>query len=268
MKQPLTILSFFIAIILMSACTQSSINKAGLEMQPSAKVASDESSTSAKATKQETIERKLIKEGRIVFETDNIEATQQKVLKAVETYDGYIALDEMNKWKDRKNSTLVIRVPAKHFDLLINEVTKGVEQFKNKQIEVKDVTEEFVDVEVRLKTKKELETRYLELLQKAKTVTEMLEIEKQIGKLRSEIESVEGRLQYLQSQIDYATLNLTFFEQVPLDNKFVKRFKNGFKNGLENLIWFFVGLVNVWPFLLIGITLFWGIRRYTRKQKT
>jgi len=265
MKQPVVNLLLFVIIFLTSCGSKNMGPSSGFEMEPSPKTVSDKNTSQSKQLKP--VERKLIKEGHIEFETDDIHTTELNVTKAIETYDGYIASDQSHNRSGRKTNTLVIRVPAKNFDLLLNEVTKGVKRFETKQIQVKDVTEEFVDVEARLKTQKELEDRYLELLDQAKTVTEMLEIEQQIGNLRSEIESVEGRLQYLQSQVDYATLNLTFFEQVPRDNKFVKQFKRGFKNGWENLIWFFVGLVNVWPFLFIAIALFWVIRRYRRKRK-
>lgn len=60
---------------------------------------------------------------------------------------------------------------------LLIDATKGVDKFDHKNIEVKDVTEEFLDVKARLKTKKELEDRYIDLLKKANNIKEILEIE-------------------------------------------------------------------------------------------
>jgi len=111
-------------------------------------------------------ERKLIKEGRVEFETKNIDSTRKTVLRAVAKHNGYISSDQDYKSPGRISNTIIIRVPSNNFDNLLTDATKGVNRFDNKEIEVKDVTEEFLDIQARLKTKKELETRYLELLKK------------------------------------------------------------------------------------------------------
>ncbi|HKK75608.1 MAG TPA: DUF4349 domain-containing protein [Saprospiraceae bacterium] len=213
------------------------------------------------------IERKLIKEGRVEFETNDLPATRKTVFAAIHKYEAYISSDEEYTYSGRKSNTLVIRVPAEDFDSLLAAATRGIDRFDSKQINVKDVTEEFLDIQARLETKKELEERYLSLLQRANTVTEILEIEKEIGNLRSEIESIEGRLQYLENRVGYSTLSLTFYESIPEDNAFAQKFKKGFRNGGDNLIWFFVGLVNIWPFILIGIALILGVRWYRKRKK-
>ncbi len=214
----------------------------------------------------ETVERKLIKEGYIEFETDNLNSTRKTIFEAVKKYKGYVSSDQEFKSPGRKSNTVVIRVPADNFDNLLKDATQGVEKFESKEIKVKDVTEEFLDIQARLKTKKELENRFVDLLKEAKNVTEILEIEKQIGQLRSEIESIEGRLKYLQDKISLSTLTMTFYERIPNETEFGQKFKNGFKNGWDNLILFFVVLTNIWPFILIGLGLIIGIRFY-RKRK-
>jgi len=215
---------------------------------------------------EEIVERKLIKVGRVEFETDNLSSTRKTIFDAVDAYKGYVSSDQEFKTPERISNTVIIRIPSDNFDNLLKDATQGVEKFESKEINVQDVTEEFLDVQARLKTKKELETRYLDILKQAKTVTEILEIEQQIGQLRSEIESIEGRLTYLQNQVSFSTLTMTFYESIPNQTAFGQKFKNGFRNGWDNLIWFFVVLTNVWPFLLFGLGLIIGIRLY-RKRK-
>jgi len=214
----------------------------------------------------ETIERKLIKEGRIEFETDNLSATRKTIFEAVNKYKGYVSSDQEYKSPGRKSNTVVIRVPSGNFDNLLKDATQGVEKFESKEINVKDVTEEFLDIQARLKTKKELENRFIDILKQAKNVSEILEIEKQIGQLRADIESIEGRLKYLQDRVSFSTLTMTFYESIPYETAFGQQFKSGFRNGWENLVWFFVVLTNIWPFILIGIALFIGVRLYRRKR--
>lgn len=213
------------------------------------------------------IERKLIKVGRIEFETDDLKLTRKNILQAVEKHKGYVSSDETNRYAGLQRNTLVIRVPSNHFDSFLEDATKGVEKFDSKEIEVKDVTEEYLDIEARLKTKKELEARYLDLLKKAKNVTEILAIEKQIGELRSEIESIEGRLKYLQNRVSYSTLTITFYKKVLSQTKFSGKFKKGFYEGWSNLIWFFVGLTHIWPFIIMILVIVFGIRYILKKRK-
>lgn len=215
----------------------------------------------------ETAERKLIKEGDVSFETSDIAATRQTIFQAVKKFDAYVSSDKESKSPGRNTNTIVIRVPSTHFDALLTEATSGIENFDSKNIGVEDVTEEFLDIQARLKTKKELENRFLELLKKAQTVTEILEIEKQIGELRAEIESIEGRLKYLQDRVSYSSLTLTFYETLSSETEFGRKFKSGFRNGWDGLIWFLVLITNLWAFIVLGLGLFIGIKFYRRRKK-
>ena len=246
-----------ILLVVVIGCSSKTVN-------PSMEMANEEIVTPTSATKTEHIERKLIKEGLVEFETDSIMSTRKTVFLAVDKYKGYISSDQEYKSPGRTSNTIVIRVPAKDFDNLLNDATSGVDKFESKEINVEDVTEEFLDIQARLKTKKELEARFLDLLKQAETVTELLEIEKHIGELRSDIESIEGRLKYLKDQVSLSTLTMTFYQSNPNETEFGRKFKNGFRNGWENLIWFFVFLVNIWPFIMIGLGLIIGIRFYRK----
>ena len=221
----------------------------------------------APAKEKKDPERKLLKEGSIAFETDDPAKTSKSIREAVKKHEGYIASDQESKQGGRVSTSLLIRVPSERFDDLINDIARGVERFDQKSIEVKDVTEEFIDIEARLKTQKELEARYLELLKQAKNVTEILETEKQIGVLRGEIESMEGRLKYLTDRVAYSTLQVTFYKEVPDRTRLSREFGESFRNGWDNLIAFFVLLTNLWPFILIIVGVIFGLRSLRRRKK-
>lgn len=252
----------FSLLILVSVLSCSSKNEnASFKM-------TDEEIVATIAEEKEDIgmERKLIKEGSVEFETADINATRKIILAAIKKYSGYTSSDQEYTSPGRISNTIIIRVPAKEFDKLFIEATRDIAKFDSKEIEIKDVTEEFLDIQARLKTKKELENRYLELLKKANSVTEILEVEKQMEQLRSDIESVEGRLKYLESKISLSTLIMTFYQKVPNKIVFKNKFKNGFSNGWDNLIWFFVFLANIWPYILIVIGLIFGLRCWKKKK--
>lgn len=121
-------------------------------------------------------------------------------------------------------------------------------------------------MESRIKTKKELETRYKELLKKASKVDEILIIEKEMGSLRTEIESMEGQLQYLQDRVSFSTLTVTFYEKTSGSFGFNSKMGSAVKNGWTNLLSFLIGLVNLWPFLILGALVVFLYKRFLRKK--
>lgn len=211
--------------------------------------------------------RKIIKTGDIEFQTSSLSKTRNRINEAINQSEGYISSENESTYDGRVQQRIVIRVPADNFDRLVAAVTQGVGKFDRKHIEARDVTEEFLDITARLRIKKETEKRYLQLLSKANTVKDILAIEKQISELRAEIESIEGRLKYLNDRIAYSTLTVTFYEIVSAPVGFAHKFKLGIQNGWNNFVWFLVGIVNIWPFIILGIMGIVGIRFYIKRKK-
>ena len=213
------------------------------------------------------VSRKLIKNGRIIFESEDLNKTKSQVLLLVKKYKGYISSDRQNDYDNRINNHLKIRIPSQNFDTILSGISKEVKEFDTKEITISDVTEEFLDIEARLKNKKELEKRFLEILQKAKTVKEILDVEKEIGQLREDIESAEGKLKYLQNQVSFSTLDVSFYKTVYNETNFARKFKNAFKNSFENLKFFLIGLINIWPFVILLGFIFFLFRKWRKKRK-
>ncbi len=220
----------------------------------------------ASQNSSEPVERKIIKEGSITFETDDLQATRQLILTAVAENGGYLAQDNAYNEYDRIQHQLVLRIPAGKFDTLLNKISASAKKLDSKNISAQDVTEEFIDVQTRLKTKKELEKRYLELLKQAKKVDEILNIEREIGTLRSDIESIEGRLKYLTDKVSFSTLTVTYYQKTTTSFGFGSKFGQALRNGWTNLGWFAIGLTSLWPFIVLGLVLFFVIRRMRRRK--
>ncbi|MEZ5008491.1 MAG: DUF4349 domain-containing protein [Chitinophagales bacterium] len=264
----ISFLSMLFALIVLVSCHSNS-NERGFVTNELADVSYENAKQATEdiaATETIDISRKLIKEGWVEFETPSIESTRTKIIAIIDQNKGYISSDNVYKSPGRTSNNIMIRIPSENFDKVLDEATNDVKKIDSKQVNVRDVTEEFLDVEARLKTKKELENRFLELLKQAKSVSEILEIESQLGNLRAEIESIEGRLKYLSNQVSFSTLNITFYETYAGETAFGKKFKEGFRNGWDNLFWFFVFLTNIWPFIVLGIVLLIGFRWYRRRR--
>jgi len=208
-----------------------------------------------------SVERKIIKQGEIRFETGNIKETESVILKAVNELSGFVSNDNIYNDNNRITHRMVIRVPADNFDKLIAEISESVEKLDSKSIDALDVTEEYIDVESRIKTKKELENRYKELLIKARAVEEILSIEKEIGTLRTEIESIEGRLQYLKDRVSLSTLTVEFYQKTSSSFNFSSKFGQALVMGWKWLLAFIIGVIHFWPFILVtGVVIFFSFR--------
>ncbi len=215
------------------------------------------------------VERKIIKEGEISFETANLKETESLITSTVNEMGGYIANDNVFSIEDRITHRMTLRVPEEKFDQLLIKISDSAKKIDRKSVSALDVTEEFIDVEARLKVKKELEGRYKELLVKAKTVEELLSIEKEIGILRAEIESVEGRLRYLQDRVSLSSLTIEFYQLTTSSFGFTSKVGRAFVTGWNWLQAFLLGLIHLWPFILLvggGLLITIGIGR-RRKQR-
>lgn len=223
------------------------------------------------ALPQQQQEQKIIQTAHLRFETKDLDKTHQKIQRLVSENQGFIQNDNAGKSYRDVYREMTVRIPTTHFQQTIDSISDGISFFDQKSISRKDVTEEFVDLNARLKAKKELETRYLELLKQAKNVKEMLEIERELSKIREEIEARQGRLNYLENQVSFSTVSIYFYkttaENIGVTTSYGTKMWNAVKSGWNGISIFFLGLIHIWPFivlLLIGIYL---LRRYLKKKK-
>jgi len=229
----------------------------------------DVSPTTSTEARRSSSQRKLIKNGTLSFETNDIEKTRKEIEKLYQEFNGYLASENHFNYGERLQHEQEIRIPSQNFDPFIQKIEKLGAKIKDRHISTQDVTEEFIDVEARLKTKKDLEARYLDLLKLAKTVEDMLSIESQLGNVRAEIESMEGRLNFLNNQIAFSTIKISYYELTGVDFGFASKFVHSIKNGWDNLLTFLIAMINVWPFLMlmgIGAALYMRYKKRVRRM--
>lgn len=211
-------------------------------------------------------ERMLIRNGSMTLEVENIEETRLALEKVCKEFNAWLSSEHQARYNSRIQYTAEIRVEASKFDTLIKRLEDLAITVEDKTINAQDVTEEFIDVEARLKTKRELEARYREILKQAKSVTDILAIESQLNTVRAEIESMQGRLNYLKSQVAFSTLNLSYYQNTRTDFGFFSKVGNAFADGWENLLAFLLVLLQLWPFVISIITAVYFFVRYKRRK--
>jgi len=198
---------------------------------------------------------KIIREASLRFETQDLNTTYRHVLSVVKKHQASLQNDMEGKEYDAVYKTLTIRIPNKHFDAFLDEIGKEVRYFDRKEISSRDVTAEFIDLSARLKAKKTLEARYLDLLKKAVKVSEILEIEKELSIIREEIEAKQGQLNYLQNKVSLSTIRIEFYKKLAKEEhatvSYGTKMWRAIQSGWNAISGFFIGLLHIWPFLLL-----------------
>ena len=219
----------------------------------------------------QTQDLKIIKTGNLRFETQDLAKTHAQIVAAIKKAQGYVQNDNSGKSYNQSYQNITVRVPTRNFQMAIDDIANGVVHFDEKSISQKDVTEEFVDLGARLKAKRKLEERYLALLAKAKNVKEMLEIERELSKIRENIESAEGRMKYLGNKVSMSTIHIAFYKttvETKITNSYGSKMLNALKSGWNGISQFFLGLLHVWPFLILVAIAVFVTRRLIKKKRS
>ncbi|UTC49922.1 DUF4349 domain-containing protein [Treponema sp. OMZ 855] len=216
------------------------------------------------------LERQLIKEGSINFETHDIAETRQHIESLVQKYGAYISQEDERASSSRIYQNMTVRIPKTHFDVFVTELSGGVKKIDEKSITVQDVTEEFIDSTARLAVKKETEQGYLRLLNQAKTIKDILDIQNELQDIRSDIESIEGRLRYLKNSVNFSTLHISMYQQIEAASETGSVFMpvwDAIKGGVQAFAAVCIALLYGWVFIALGIAAMLIILRLRKRRR-
>ncbi len=218
-------------------------------------------------------DKKIIKDANIGVKVDDYNSYRPTLDSSIYKLNGYISNENLEKNDYNIQCYISIRLPANDFETFLSFLEEGPVKLLYKNVSARDVTEEFIDIEARLKTKKEVEKRYIELLSKARNIKEILEVEEKLRIIREEIEAREGRLKYLKNQVAFSTVHLQITQDLdykyePIKEKsFLQRLWKSIHSGWKGFIGFLLFMVRIWPVILIGIATFYYIRKLSRKKR-
>jgi hypothetical protein len=233
-------------------------------------------SSSPQSTEANTlsVESKIIKTAHLEFQVNDIEQSKRRISHLVNAEKGYIANLEESNDRARIRASFTIRVPAAGFDVLVESILKEGIYVGNASIERKDVTEEYLDLKARMETKKALEARYRQILQQAKNVEEILKVEQALGALREEIEAKEGRIKFLDHQVEYSTIHAGAYQVLPYSpppksagQGFTGRLASSLTDGWSGFVDFMFDLLSIWPALIIFCALLYLIVRWIKRLR-
>lgn len=195
-----TTIAVFGFALLFSACASHSARERLMASTESRKELFEQTSQdSQKLGASETNERLVISSATIKMEFSEPDSAQNQLMLIAQKYRGYVLSSEKSK--------TAIRVLSSHFRDAIGEIEQ-LGKVKDKNISGEDVTEEFRDLEIRLDSAEKTRKRYLELLNKADKVDEILKIEKELERLNGEIDLLQGKIKRLSHLAQYATITV------------------------------------------------------------
>ena len=211
---------------------------------------------------------KIIKDGNLKVEVDNLKATKTEMDSTLKKFDAYYENENYIAGTYRSTYHLNIRVPSNNFEALLKAIEIGSGKILEKNISARDVTDQYVDVAIRLDNNKTYLGRYRTLLNKANSIKDILEIQEKIRQIEEEIDSRTGRLKYMDDQVRFSTLRLEIFEthEVAKTKKvrsFGEQLADAFSGGIDDFLDFGLLLVGIWPFILIIGLLLWFRKRFT-----
>ncbi|MCC7029534.1 MAG: DUF4349 domain-containing protein [Chitinophagaceae bacterium] len=229
------------------------------------------------ATAQQQVDptqKKIIKDGSLSVRSVHAADSKKNIDQLLKLYQAYYESEQVSNNDNIISYNLKIRVAADNFEKMIVDLEKGDDIIQSKNIEARDVTEEFIDIESRLSNKKEYLQKYRELVVKAGNIRDVLEIEENIRTIQEEIESITGRLKYLNDQIAYSTLNVYLFQEK--DNRinnaqpyrFTDRIKDAIVSGWSAIKEFILALIAAWPMVIICATGGIILLRIIRKRRS
>lgn len=154
-------------------------------------------------------QRYLIRTASVTLEVSQTGGALQRLTGLVKEQAGYVS--DLQEWIDElgnQSATVTLRVPAPRFEETLEQV-KRLGKALSVQVNSEDVTEEYVDVEAQLRNLKRTEERLLGHLSRTGKLADTLAVERELSRVRQQIERLEGRLRFLSHRIEYCTLSVT-----------------------------------------------------------
>ena len=166
------------------------------------------------ASTAEAADRKIIRNANLTIEVNSTTETQHRVTSIAESHGGFVVTSEAKQREDADpgkrtlDIKLVVRIPAARFGVALDEIRGLAKNLREENVTGQDVTEEFIDLEARIKTQRALELQFLEIMKQAYKVEDALSVQRQIADVRTDIEKLEGRKRFLENRASLSTITV------------------------------------------------------------
>jgi hypothetical protein len=242
------------------------------EQQPAAPGAAKPAGPPANAAVADSAaQRMIIRTGTATVEVDSLEPAIARVQRMAQQVGGYVANTSMQSGsQNAREASMELKVPADRWDQVIAGL-RPLGKVEAQTTSTEDVGEEYVDVSARVANARRLEQRLVELLAtRTGKLEDVLAVERELARVREEIERFEGRLRYLRTRVGMSTLTVRLHEPMPVigGRPGANPIVNAFREAWDNFVSFVAGLIAMLGWLLplavvVGAAV-WVFRRFVR----
>ena len=246
---------------------------APLVMAPAPSAASE---TRPKLTSDEPARPMIIRTAALTIVTKEFENTRAAMEQVVRKHGGYIAqLSTSGRPGSAQSLSATVRIPADKLDAALAEL-KSLGRIEGETVTGEEVTQQYVDLVARLANARHTEQRLVQVLQqRTGKVSEVLEVEQEIARVREEIERMDAQRKNLEKQVQFATVNLRITEEykaqvgVPeasVGTQVWNAAVEGYRTLTETLLGLILFLLRQGPVLLFWLALFWWPARFVWRR--
>jgi hypothetical protein len=167
-------------------------------------------------------ERKIIRDATLTLEVEEPARAAERITSIADSRGGFVVSSESRHVSGGRGGktyevfTVQVRVPAAQFDAALKDVRATAGEVTAEKVSGKDVTEEYIDLEARLRTQRALEAQLLDIMKTADEVADAISVQRELTTVRTDIERIEGRRRFLESQSSLSTINVTLQPPAPL----------------------------------------------------
>lgn len=227
----------------------------------------------------QAIERKIIKNADVSLLVDDYNAVVNAIKERVASLGGYVANESVNASGPEgiRNGNMQVRIPQQHFENFLSGM-EGLGKVNNRNVYTQDVTEEYVDIESRLRALRTKEERLLAILEKSGQLSDILAVENELANTRAQLESLQGRMRYLDNRTEYSSIGINIQQAVSSSQQISTtglagvwiRAKEAFIKAINNILVdtgkLIVFVSSALPYLVLALLVALGVWRWLRNK--
>ncbi|HZX49524.1 MAG TPA: DUF4349 domain-containing protein [Candidatus Paceibacterota bacterium] len=194
-------------------------------------------------------QRKITKNGSLSLLVESAEDAAQRIQNIANDLQGFVSNSRVYEVSaGTKNGAVTIRVPSDKFEEAVAAIKELASKVEQEQITSADVTEQFVDLEARLTNLRAEEAQYLEIMNRAGSISDTLQVAQQLSRVRGQVEQLEGQLQFLARQVDMSTIQVSLTADSDVEVFGIRWrplyiVKQEFRDMLEGLTWYINAMI-------------------------
>jgi hypothetical protein len=221
-----------------------------------------------------TVSKKIIQTGEIWIIAEDIKIASKNIRSKADNLGGYIESEGITEY----SGSAKVRIPSQRLEDFIVYLEKDFE-VQSTNTSAQDITSVYIDNEARLNNYRAQEAQVLEIMKKANTVEEILNVQNELFRVRGEIEALEARKKAWDRDVDFSTINLYINKKyssvernirILTGNEFVKSISKGFSGAVTGLVLFIQHFIifivsNIFGLIIFGGTGYFVYRKFIKK---